>query len=274
LLLCGCPGPATDDDDSTPAPGDDDTTTADDDDAGDDDTTQGDDDTTPAFDFSILTLSSFVQVDGSNASGQYVLAFYSDSGGDELLCRQRMDWEGTATFGAGVAAEAGCSACTGLVEITEVIDVSNPMGDPDDCDPSELATSQADYGGYLTRPVAAGGGENLLSFATLDVASAEALGITDLNRGGTKTLAGMQALAQGAGYTLTHLGLIRADLPTYFGQLGLPDAALPATNGEDFFLFWTVFVDDPQGATEIPLDGASMMGSLWIVNSAGSGSAT
>ncbi|GEM_PF-2728411 len=200
---------------------------SDDDDAGDDDTYFNDpscsfDEVTMTVDYEVTTVTEGDDV-RHLVTGSYGFHYWEDIRAGVPLCDQSMAFEGEAWFGEGsLMGRVGapdCERCTGFLSLdaASIVDTTDPVGDPDDCDAADLEVAVNDWGMLLTTPVSATTHGDFLQMALLDAATQAAHDVKlRIDEDSTGAPALTEKWAE-AGLVYTHAGYVHA----YQGSLAI-----------------------------------------------------
>ena len=261
-----------DDDDTTPVGDDDTTPVGDDDTSGDDDSTPvGDDDSTTP-DFAPAGLSFELSLTANPGLGgnvgilaNFTVRYWEDLANGVLLCNQRMDVKGSATFGYGVMG-TDCGSCTGHIsfEQSTAQDVSNPAIDPDDCDSAVLAAANKDYGTYLLTSISNSGLGDFLDLALLDADSVDQLGI-EYTDNSDFTTADLISQIEGQGATFTHFAAVEAVTNSLSQLSALGTVAEPIGSTLWYPYFWFGVDPSQNPNTGMEMDGDYFGQAMWTV---------
>ena len=268
LLLAACEGPqrnpdddTTDDDDTA----DDDDVVDDDDGADDDDAVDDDDATGPSGDV-VLAFAFELEVEDGDSSGVLRVDFVDPAAG-ELVCRQRLQFAGTASFGPGLV--DGCAACTGVLSIDpdSVLDLTNPAVDAEDCDPNWILGSQLNYGGGMLTPRADGGFGDLLTIGLIDLDRFEALDLF-VDRAGEYDAAALRAVFDAAGTSIAQIGYLQDVAGSVAAGTGIAAVAETAgPGGDDWLAAWQIYRSPAVNSYDgLDLRGAYLGRMLWNVS--------
>ncbi len=198
---------------------------------GDDECPIGDDDDHPCDEqrdsFAPIGFSAELELgsageQGASATVTYVVTYWMDAAGN-LLCVQLLEATGEAVFGP--TAVEGCDLCSGLITLdpASVVDVSDPVADPDQCDPNGFGSYRANVGLRMLTPPDGCSLGDFLSMGLIEAAAFADSGIDlDLSDGREITAATTSEELAGEGLLLAGVGLTEAapdSLTEYYASL-------------------------------------------------------
>jgi hypothetical protein len=174
------------------------------------------------------------------------------------LCDQTMTFEGEAWFGPGVVLDRvgapDCERCSGYLALDpeSIVDVTDPIGDPDDCSADDLEVAVNNWGRLLTTPVSRTTHGDFLNMAMLDAGAQADHGVKlQLDEESTTASALTEKWAD-AGLVYTHAGYVHA----YQGSLAITActfllSATPEPNSP-YLSAWEIFREASEIQTDSP----------------------
>ena len=266
-----------DDDDSGSSEGDDD-----DDDTSvgdDDDTSVGDDDDTSGgstLDLEALTFAMEITASqtslGTGLAATFIFSYWEtyNETSQTLMCNQRVEIEGTATFAADVMANDGCTNCTGRLLFDESTrqDVSDPTIQPDDCDLATLQAGQSDFGTTMLTPTGDTGYGDFLDIPLIDAGSYATLGLEASQDGANPyDAAGISTSLSGLSLEFTHVGYTSNAAGTLSDSSGLATVAEDAgAGGAGYFAYFMIGKVTGNTTVGSGMDGDYIAQPIWLVN--------
>jgi len=195
--------------------------------------------------------------------GTLVSRYWANYDDRELLCEQHVSFEGEARHEGA----PDCEVCTGFIQLraSSVVDVSNPLVDPDHCDPARVEALGLDFGRRLLTPAGVGGLGDFLSIALVDAETGleEEL---EFAAGDELSYEGQAEALAAEGAVLTHGGYLRATPEGLVDGAGIDQVAGTPDESSEWFAFFRLFRMDGSNTNEEPiLDGLYAAQSVWVV---------
>jgi hypothetical protein len=262
LLLSACaPTQRSNDDDDA---NDDDAVNDDDDASNDDDAVDDDDASGPSGD-THLTFEMEFDVVGGDLDGVLSISF-ADNAGD-LTCRQRLLFDGSVAFGAGLITD--CPGCTGVLTIDpeSVLDLTNPAVDSEDCDPAWIVSSQLNYGVGMLTPRDQDGFGDLLSIGLIDIERFAGLGLF-VDQAQEYDAPALISAFQDGGTAIAQIGYLADEVGSVTNGTGFGAVAEGAGPGGDAWLAaWQIYRNPAVNPyTGLDMEGQYLGRMLWNVN--------
>jgi len=269
--------PVGDDDDSSVAD-DDDSSLIDDDDsswADDDDSAWTDDDDSGDDDDSALQDDddSAAAEPGYTVSADFVFSYWTDLSESDRACDQFIHVEGVADFGAGSVADGSCDDCTGVLRFdpATLVDTSDYLEDPTQCDPPVLIASGRDFGIRMLMPAGqqTSGGiawGDFLELALMDAVTMEALELT-ASLSGNNSPSDIAANVGAFGNVFTHVAFVNRIDGSFAAVTNLDSIAATAGPESTWFFYFYLYLDP----AENEWTGQDMVGTyrgrgFWVIN--------